>query len=71
MAINPTLSLSLSLSLNPWLFVVSDLGFCSSIWDLSFEFGFLESIRKSMLSFVFGAKNSGFEFCLCVIVDCL
>ena len=39
------LSLSLSLSLNLWLFVVSDLGFCSLIWDLSFVFGFSESLR--------------------------
>ena len=41
MAKNPALSLSLNL----WLFVVSNLGFCSLIWDLSFVFGFLESLR--------------------------
>ena len=64
-------SLSLSLSLNTWLFVVSDLWFYSSIWDLSFVFGFLKSTRKFGLSFVFGAEKSRFEFCLCVIVECL
>ena len=42
--------------------MVSDLGFCSLIWDLSFVFGFLESIRKFGLSFVFGAENLGLSF---------
>ena len=34
-------------------------------------FGFLKSTRKFGLSFVFGAEKSRFEFCLCVIVECL
>jgi len=68
----PKISLSLSLSLSKSVAVCgSDLGFCSSIWYLSFEFDFLESIRKSGLSFVFGGQKFGFEFCLCVIVECL
>ena len=46
-----------------------NLGF--GIWVLSFVFGFLESIRKFGLSFVFGGRKSGFYFCLCVIVECL
>ena len=41
-----------------WLLVVSSLGFCSLIWDLSFVFGFSKNIRNSGLNFVFGCAWS-------------
>ena len=62
----------------PWLAILDSLFFtlsdCVAICGfrsrvLSFVFGFLESIRKSGLSFVFGCVwgwKSGFEFCFCI-----
>ena len=37
-----------------WLFVVTNMGFYSLIWDLNFVFDFSENIGKFGLRFVFG-----------------